>query len=56
LKKISALKKKSKWYFNFKRSRDGVSLEFKAIEGSFGAINRKFVNVVYLWGYSLKDR
>ena len=35
------LKKKSKWYFNFKRSREGEILEFRAIEGSFGAINRK---------------
>ena len=35
------LKKKSKWYFNFKRSREGVILEIRTIEGSFGAINRK---------------
>jgi hypothetical protein len=33
----------------------GVSLEFKTIEGSFGAMSRKPFGIVYLWGYSLKD-
>jgi len=33
--------KKSRQHFNFKRFREGAILEFKTVEGSFGAINRK---------------
>ena len=43
-------------FLNLRELGEGESLAFKSIEGSFGAVDRKPFGVVYLWGYSLKDK